>query len=434
MTTIPDGFQELLTASVGAGQAEVVLDALQQAPSVSVRLNPAKLTECPFPEATPVPWSPYGYLLKERPVFTLDPLFHAGCYYVQDTSAMYVGHVFRQVTADLQPGCQVLDLCAAPGGKTTDLAASLRERFGDRYTLVANEVMRNRYSILRSNVETWGDARVNCVSRDPSTFGTEPLFHAILADVPCSGEGMFRKDAQAVAEWSPKTVEFCAARSRRILSDIWPTLVPGGILIYSTCTFNHLENDDTVAWIAAELGADFCTPNEEILRFAQNDDFQVVNTQYGQLLLPGLVPGEGQYVAALRKHSSDGRDGRCVSRSIGPFFCDGKRASGSPDSHFLHTGSKKTGKAKDAFSGASAHFSATENALSSAEEEAPVVNVDRETALKYLHGDAIVLPQDAPIGPVTIGYQGHALGPAKNLGKRCNNLYPKNKRIRMDIR
>ena len=418
MTTTPDGFQELLTASVGAGQAEVVLEALQHAPSVSVRLNPAKLTECPFPDATPVPWSPYGYLLKERPVFTLDPLFHAGCYYVQDTSAMYVGHVFRQVTADLQPGCHVLDLCAAPGGKTTDLAASLRERFGDRYTLVANEVMKNRFGVLRANVETWGDARVNCVSRDPSAFGREPLFHAILADVPCSGEGMFRKDAQAVAEWSPKTVEFCAARSRRILSDIWPTLVPGGILIYSTCTFNHLENDDTVAWIAAELGADFCTPNEEILRFAQNDNFQVVTTKYGYALLPGLVPGEGQYVAALRKHGDAAE------------------------------------WAKDAFPGASAHFSATGNALlhtgsgesaffaakkmadasKNATSTLPVVNVDRETALKYLHGDAIVLPEDAPIGPVTIGYQGHPLGPAKNLGKRCNNLYPKNKRIRMDIR
>ena len=250
----PEGFIELLQASTG--RADVVAAALEQAPSVSIRLNPAKLQECPFPEAERVPWSPYGYLLKERPVFTLDPLFHAGCYYVQDTSAMFVGHVFRQVTEDLQPGCRVLDLCAAPGGKTTDLAASLRERFGDRYSLLANEVMRNRYAVLRSNVETWGDPRVGTVSRDPSAFGEDPVFDAIVADVPCSGEGMFRKDQQAIDEWSPKTVEFCAARSRRILSDIWPTLKPGGILIYSTCTFNHFENDDTVEWIAKELGAD----------------------------------------------------------------------------------------------------------------------------------------------------------------------------------
>ena len=256
MTTLPEDFKALLAESAGPERARTVQEALEAPPSVSVRLNPAKLRECPFPDATPVPWSPYGYLLKERPVFTLDPFFHAGCYYVQDTSAMYVGHIFRQVTDFLQPGCQVLDLCAAPGGKTTDLAASLRERFGDAFRLVANEVMRNRYSILYSNVETWGDPCVSTVSRDPSAFGDAPLFDVILADVPCSGEGMFRKDAQAVAEWSLKTVEFCAARSRRILSDIWPTLRPGGILLYSTCTFNHFENDDTVEWIARELGAD----------------------------------------------------------------------------------------------------------------------------------------------------------------------------------
>ena len=413
MTTVPDGFQELLTASVGAGQAEVVLEALRQTPSVSVRLNPVKLTECPFPEADSVPWSPYGYLLKERPVFTLDPLFHAGCYYVQDTSAMYVGHVFRQMMTALAPGCRVLDLCAAPGGKTTDLAASLREHFGERFSLVANEVMRSRYAVLRSNVDSWGDPRVSTVSRDPSAFGDEPLFDAILADVPCSGEGMFRKDAQAVAEWSPKTVEFCAARSRRILSDIWPTLRPGGLLIYSTCTFNHFENDDTVAWIAAELGAD-------VIPLAPFPP--VVNTAHGQLLLPGLVPGEGQYVAALRKKESAGGS----TFSAAKMMADASKNGSS-------TG-RKTGRAKDAFPGALAQLFATGNALSPATPALPLVNVDRETALRYLHGDALVLPADAPLGPVTIGYEGHPLGPAKNLGKRCNNLYPKNKRIRMDIR
>ncbi len=390
MTEIPAGFKELLEESVPAERAETVVAALSAAPSVSVRLNPAKLRECPFPDAEKVPWSPYGYLLKERPVFTLDPLFHAGCYYVQDTSAMFVGHVFREVTQHLQLGCRVLDLCAAPGGKTTDLAASLRECFGDRFSLTANEVMKNRFGVLRSNVETWGDPCIGTVSRDPSAFGDEPAFDVILADVPCSGEGMFRKDEQAVAEWSLKTVEFCAARSRRILADIWPTLRPDGILIYSTCTFNHFENDDTVAWIAEELGADVITPKEEILRSAQNDKYQVTATKHGYVLLPGLVPGEGQYVAALKKAGDAG----------------------------YVVGSGKQGAA----------------GISIPQSAGPLVNVDRLTALHYLHGDAIVLPTEAPIGPVIIGYEGHALGPAKNLGKRCNNLYPKNKRIRMDIR
>jgi len=378
----PEDFINLLKASVGP--AEKVLEALGEPPSVSVRLNPSKLRECPFPDAQPVPWSPFGYLLKERPVFTLDPLFHAGCYYVQDTSAMFVGHVFRQLLPMMEPGATVLDLCAAPGGKSTDLAASMRECWGDAFSLLANEVMRNRFGVLRSNLDTWGDPRTGCVSRDPSAFGDSPLFDAIVADVPCSGEGMFRKDAQAVAEWSLQTVEFCAARSRRILRDIWPTLKPGGFLVYSTCTFNHFENDDTVEWIASELGADILPPK----------DFPpAVTTRCGQVLLPGLVPGEGQYVAALRKHGEPS-----ALRQADVFRLFQAQRPLAPES------------------------------------DAQKVEVDRETALRYLHGDAVVLPDNAPLGPVTLCFQGQPLGPGKNLGKRCNNLYPKAKRIKMDIR
>ena len=380
-------FRKLLADSVGKDKAEIAMKALTGEPSVSIRLNPAKLTECPFPDAENVSWSPYGYILKERPSFTLDPLFHAGCYYVQDTSAMFPGHVARRFMD--RPGMSVLDLCAAPGGKSTDLAASLRERFGDNFTLLSNEVVRARYNVLRSNLETWGDSRTGVVSRDPSAFGSAPLFDMIVADVPCSGEGMFRKDAKAVEDWSLETVEFCAARSRRILSDIWPTLVPGGILIYSTCTFNHFENDDTVEWIASELGADIIPPK----------DFPpAILTRYGQVLLPGFVPGEGQYVAALRKRGES----------------DGIRR-GDPLKIFRAEMPDQAG-----------HDGKT------AGHDGPHVNVDRKTALQYLHGDALRL-QDAPIGLITICYEGHPLGAAKNLGTRCNNLYPKAKRIRMDV-
>ena len=186
---LPEAFIRRLPEEIGPERARVVLDALSGEPSVSIRLNPAKLTDCPFPDAERVPWSPYGYLLKERPVFTLDPLFHAGCYYVQDSSAMFVGEIFRRALDGFGPGVTVLDLCAAPGGKTTDLAASLRERFGDRFSLLSNEVMRNRFGVLRSNVRTWGDPRVGVVSRDPSAFTGKPVFDIIVADVPCSGLG-----------------------------------------------------------------------------------------------------------------------------------------------------------------------------------------------------------------------------------------------------
>lgn len=374
-------FISLLEESIGPEYAGNVLKALQEEPSVSIRLNPSKLRNCPFPGAEPVPWSPWGFILKERPVFTLDPLFHAGCYYVQESSAMMVGHVFRQVLDGFGPGISVLDLCAAPGGKTTDLAASLRERFGSSFTLLSNEVMRGRYAILRDNVRIWADDRVGTVSRDPSAFGSSPLFDIVLADVPCSGEGMFRKDPGAVADWTPQLPEFCAARSKRILSAIWPTLREGGVLIYSTCTFNHFENADTVRWIADSLGAD-------VLPLSSMSP--AVPSGGGYAMLPGIVPGEGQFVAALRKHG----EGRCSGNPFLLFKAD-VPASEAPSY--------------------------------------PLVDVDRETALHYLHGDALRLPPSAPLGFVTISYLGQALGPAKNIGPRCNNLYPKSNRIKMDI-
>ena len=385
-------FSRMLTEAVGEATAARVLAALSEAPSASIRLNPFRLGECTFEGAEPVPWSPFGFFLPERPNFTLDPLFHAGCYYVQDSSAMFVGHVLRSIidnppagdTLDLRSRYDkaVLDLCAAPGGKTTDAAASLRERFGDGFLLIANEIVRKRFDVLRDNVALWGDPRVAVTNLSPADLGASGMtFDVILADVPCSGEGMFRKEPKAVEDWSEETVAFCAERQRGIIADIWPVLAAGGYLIYSTCTFNSAENDDNVEWICSELGA-------EVVPIP---DFPpVVNTKYGKSLLPGFVRGEGQYVALLRKKMGvqDPETGRSIRYS----------------------------------------FPATEKEP----ETGPRFNVDRLTALRYLHGDALVLP-DAPVGLLTICYEGHPLGPAKNIGPRCNNLYPKSRRIRIDV-
>jgi len=387
MTLFPQAFSQMLSDAYGPEIAACVLDALGNGtPSVSIRYNPS--FPGPFAEAlTPIPWSPHGFLLAERPNFTLDPLFHAGCYYVQDSSAMFVGHLLRGLLDQKAPGTRVLDLCAAPGGKTTDAAASLRERYGDGFTLLANEVMRPRFSVLRSNVRCWGDPRVGVVSRDPAVFGAEgPLFDIVIADVPCSGEGMFRKDPRALAEWSPETVAFCAARQRRILSDVWPALRPGGFLLYATCTFNPDENDRQLRWICEELGAairDMGPAPEGILRTPEG----------GYALLPGLVPGEGQFAAVLQKSGEE------------------KALPGDPFRIFR-----------------AEVPAAAETALA----EAPEFEVDRRTALDFLHGDALRLPE-APLGLVTLTYRGRKLGQVKNIGSRCNNLYPKDRRIRMDI-
>ena len=375
--------------------------------SVSIRLNPFKGLD--GPGGTPVPWSPYGRILESRPQFILDPLMHAGCYYVQDSSAMFVGHVFRRELQRLgvKTGLRVLDLCAAPGGKTTDLAASLREACGDGFTLVSNEVMKARASVLCDNVAVWGDPAVTVTSVDPAVIGrTLPgFFDVIVADVPCSGEGMFRKDPRAREEWSPAVVELCAARQKRILADVWPALREGGILIYSTCTYEDAENDANLRWAASELGGELLPPEEG---FGSSG---VRTTDCGNLLRGGEVPGEGQWVGALRKTAAaaSSRAGiealRPLRSGIPAPVQKGRDLIPNPD------------EALGIFFDKSSY---------------PCVEVDLKTALHFLHRDSLSLP-DAPRGYNVIMYQGHPLGFVKNLGNRCNNLHPLARRILKDI-
>jgi 16S rRNA C967 or C1407 C5-methylase (RsmB/RsmF family) len=422
--------------------------------SVSIRLNPFK--GLAGPEGAPVPWSPYGRILADRPVFTLDPLFHAGCYYVQDSSAMFVGHLFRkllQITAVPEadaavasenrshprlrkregpasegsgrgpaqpdvfrgwlPGSEgeavirVLDLCAAPGGKTTDLAASLRERYGDRYLLVANEVMKARVKILDDNVARWGDPNVMVTSVDPAAFARMGgYFDIIVADVPCSGEGMFRKDPRAREEWSPAVVDLCASRQRRILADVWPALREGGWLLYSTCTYEAAENDDNLAWAAAELGGEILEPEAEF------EEYGVRRTPHGHLLEAGVVPGEGQWAGALRKTAPQAVTAGADPAILRPLR-QGLRKGETKGRDFV----------PDADYALSILFD---------RNEYNCVDVDRQTALRFLHRDALTLPQAAP-GYNAVTYQGHPLGFVKNIGSRCNNLLPKDRRILMNV-
>ena len=231
---VKESFRKYLEEAIGHENALVAFSAFEKPASVSVRLNPFK--KGTGIDGRTVAWSPYGRILDERPVFTLDPQFHAGAYYVQDSSSMFVGHAFRHLLSEVvrpqgRP-LRVLDLCAAPGGKTTDLAASLREACGDAFLLVSNEVMKARVGILADNVALWGDPNVVVTSDDPKAFAALPgFFDIIVADVPCSGEGMFRKDEQAQEQWSEDNVALCEARQRRIIADVWPALAPGGIFV-----------------------------------------------------------------------------------------------------------------------------------------------------------------------------------------------------------
>ena len=460
-------FWRYLEDSAGKAAACAVRSALERPSSVSVRLNPFKWNagagevgrhfSC---SAGPVPWSLHGFLLDVRPGFTIDPYFHAGAYYVQDSSAMFVGGLARRFIADLPEPVsrpfRVLDLCAAPGGKTTDLATSLRDRFGDGFLLVANEVMRGRAGVLADNVSLWGDPNVVVTSADPAAFsGLEGFFDMVLADVPCSGEGMFRKDPEAVRLWSEDNVSLCQLRQRRIIADVWPSLSDGGVLVYSTCTFNRYENDENVRWICGSLGAG-CIPHNEMEPCSDSAGSGVMRTECGFLLLPGLVPGEGQFCSAVRKSgirgdsipprkqravAGWGQDGPCSwfrdsmrFRKAGDMLLavpaaiedDVRRISSTV---FTLRSGCAVGRMKGDILVPSSDLALD---IMSAEGIFPSVGLDLRQALAFLHGDAIVL-KDCPKGYLEVCYEGLPLGFVKNLGTRCNNLHPQDRRIRMDI-
>lgn len=453
---IKEEFRRYLAEAIGEERSLVAFAAFDEPASVSVRLNPFK--RCPEPEdGTAVEWSRYGRILSERPVFTLDPHFHGGAYYVQDSSSMFVGHVFREMLSKIEipegRPVRVLDLCAAPGGKSTDLAASLREAFGDRFLLVTNEVMKQRVGVLADNMALWGDPNVVVTSDDPSAFGALPgFFDVVLADVPCSGEGMFRKDEEAQRQWSEDNVALCEARQRRIAADVWPSLRKGGLFIYSTCTFNTRENDGNVEWIAEELGADL------LLRDDIVGGSGVIKTRSGYSLVPGFVEGEGQYCSALVKVSEEfsynGRSGRQnLVKGVVPdgldrlFSCKmnfrrrGEMIIAVPEViaadvaivdsqlHVIASGcAVGMMKGRDLVPDADLALS-----LALAPDAYPSAEVDRQTALAYLHRDAITLP-DSDRGYVLLRHGGLPLGFVKNLGNRCNSLHPQSRRIRMDIR
>lgn len=442
-------FKRYLEEAIGSDKAHIAFSAFNEPASVSIRLNPFK--KISFLGGKQVVWSKYGLLLNERPIFTLDPHFHAGAYYVQDSSSMFVGEVFRRyIDKDKTASpCIVLDLCAAPGGKTTDLATSLREVYGDNFLLVANEVVKQRATTLADNVAIWGDPNVIVTSADPSAFASlAGFFDVILADVPCSGEGMFRKDEQAQEQWSKSNVSLCQARQRRIVADVWPALKEDGLFIYSTCTFNRLENDDNVEWITRELGAEVLNvelPYEGIIK-----------TTYGYSLVPGFVPGEGQYCSIMKKLSPQKENHSKLKlcktspalKVYNKLFSEevvlaqkGEMLVAQPAriASYINIVQQAlqllvSGCAVGNLKGKTLIPSA-DLALSIVldEDAFPSADLTKEEALAYLHRDVIYLP-DAPIGFLRVKYEGSALGFVKNLGSRCNNLHPQSRRIRMDIK
>lgn len=260
----------------------------------SIRLNPFKKAAIKIDGQ--VPWCAEGFYLDERPSFTFDPLFHAGCYYVQEASSMFADHILKHIRPDCDENIKVLDLCAAPGGKSTLLNSAI----GENDLLVANEIIKTRVPILCDSLNRWGKANVVVSNNDPKDFGRLPgFFDVILVDAPCSGSGMFRKDPQAMNEWSEANVNLCHLRQERILADVYPALKEDGYLIYSTCSYSHQENEDILDWLCAEFGM-------ESVRVPINKEWGIVESQsttkaWGYRFYPDKVKGEGLFAACLKK-------------------------------------------------------------------------------------------------------------------------------------
>ena len=414
--------------------------ALSEESPISIRFNLKKsnpdFQACDLPVFEPISWASGGYYLKNRPLFTLDPLFHAGCYYVQEASSMILEHFVNNYFPN---SAKVLDLCAAPGGKSTHLSSLLE----DESLLVSNEVIRSRANILTENLIKWGNPNTIVTSNDPAEIGKSltAFFDVIVADLPCSGEGMFRKDPTAIAEWSVNNVRLCAERQRRIIADIWPALKPDGILIYSTCTYNREENEENIEWICRE--------------------FNALLLEEPRRMMPHKIKGEGFFIAGIRKNEEPAvsvKNERKKSKGEGIgalnsspfshclsnpndfiFISENSRWIAVPAIHYSDYIYLKNSlrilsagvilgeiKGKDLIP---AHCLAMSNVLSDA--AFPKWDADKETALRYLRKEVFNdIPSETLKGYVLITYNNYPLGFVKNIGTRANNLYPQDWRIR----
>ncbi|MBQ8737280.1 MAG: RsmB/NOP family class I SAM-dependent RNA methyltransferase, partial [Bacteroidaceae bacterium] len=255
--TLPDIFINRMRLLLGDKTYSEFEQSFSEIPPVSIRYNPNKWQK--EKNGVKVPWCESGYYLPSRPTFTFDPSFHAGTYYVQEASSMFLEQFLNTY---IKHPVVALDLCAAPGGKSTLTISKLPAGS----VLVANEIIKLRSQKLAENIIKWGNPNVIVTNNQASDFSyLNEFFDLIICDVPCSGEGMFRKDAQAIEEWSSNNVDICQNRQREIINDIWRSLKPGGLLVYSTCTYNTLENEENIEWIVKTFGAEVlpCSPVEK---------------------------------------------------------------------------------------------------------------------------------------------------------------------------
>ncbi|HEV8271324.1 MAG TPA: Fmu (Sun) domain protein [Chitinophagaceae bacterium] len=393
-----------------------------------------------------IPWTENGYYLASRPSFTFDPLFHAGCYYVQEASSMFLEQAIKQ-TVDLSQPLRVLDLCAAPGGKSTHLLSLISKES----LLVSNEVIRSRANILNDNIVKWGCSNVIVTNNDPRDFQRlKNYFDVIVVDAPCSGSGLFRRDAEAIEEWSEQNVALCSHRQQRILADVLPALKNGGMLIYSTCSYSKQEDEEICIWLLNELKV-----KSEKLKV--KNEWAVVESDNGYRFWPDKVKGEGFFIACFRKNDGDdeavylpkvkpekfsSKEMEILNKNVNidglSFLRHEEIIYAVPekllaDINFLSSklrivncGTKVGEIIKDKL--VPDHALALSNIVS---DDISRLELDDEQAIKYLKKKELNLETDKKSWNL-VTYLDHPLGWVNILPNRINNYYPKELRILKD--
>jgi 16S rRNA C967 or C1407 C5-methylase (RsmB/RsmF family)/NOL1/NOP2/fmu family ribosome biogenesis protein len=463
-TTLPPAFSENMKIILGNEYPDFE-SSLHEVSPTSIRLNSGikfperesgffsgnprfSIPDSQFSILKSVPWCDSGLYLTERPSFTLDPLFHSGSYYVQEAASMYVEQCANTVK---QYGNidRILDLCAAPGGKSTHLISLFPDSL-----VVSNEVIRSRSVILEENIAKWGQANTVVTSCDPSTFRKlGHYFDFILVDAPCSGEGMFRKEPGAIKEWSPDKVKHCAARQLRIVRDVWDSLKPGGFMLYGTCTYNIEENETVVKFIVEHLGAESVpvdTHNVVNEGISPSQD----GTIHACRFFPHKTGSEGLFLSLIRKNgepeqrntgkSSQSRkipelSGWIRQNKAFAYTRSGERIYMLPEKfagdvefigntvHVLASGTEIcTTKGTNLIPSLDFAHSAQINV-----DNFNIWNVDKVAALKFFRKETLHAPPDVGMGYVLLTYMNVPLGWVKNIGSRCNNMLPQNRKIRI---
>lgn len=452
---LPATFLNAVRNSAGFDESSFIKAHVENNPITSIRINPQKVSSINSlnfddDNILPVSWSKYGYYLSQRPSFTLDPLFHAGAYYVQEAGSMFLHHALNS-TVDLTTDIKILDLCAAPGGKSTLLQSVI----SDNSLLVSNEVIKTRVNILLENITKWGAENVVVTNNDPKDFQRlGGFFDVLVIDAPCSGSGLFRKDASAINEWSEANVALCSQRQQRILADALPALKDGGILVYSTCSYSQQENEAICDWLKENYAA-------ESIKLEVDAHWGIVETispqhkAFGYRFYPDKTKSEGFFLAVFRIPASGNgavantkSKAQMATKAEAVYAGEALHCAGNYE--MIKSGDDILAISKNVFEdfkiiqanffikkagvrvGVSSnkgiipnHELAMSNIMANCY---PKIDLDKESALNYLRKSDIEISNIAK-GWALVQYEGIALGFIKVLHNRVNNYYPREWRI-----